>query len=272
MVQPEGVRALPRQRILAIQELIRGSYAGMATDDVVVIDTNSTTVSTGADGEDPLLTKQREAEKHIEYKLRKLLVEYPAQIAVFAEIDPTMESELASVKFDAEPTNLQSSSKKVETTRNQQIPSGVPGADPNAIGNRAQSISKDLEVLNTTEDERQSSGVAGQQFESSKLADLQVKSVRVSIMLPTSYYEQLNIKNVTDADPTKDKKDIVLDLATLEALRATTQKKIQDIVSPLLPKVAAGALLTLWSLYDAPELHSAETEEELQQVRLDVAG
>ena len=55
MVQPEGVRALPRQRILAIQELIRGSYAGMATDDVVVIDTNSTTVSTGAHGEDPLL-------------------------------------------------------------------------------------------------------------------------------------------------------------------------------------------------------------------------
>ena len=264
MVQPEGVRALPRQRILAIQELIRGSYAGMATDDVVVIDTNSTTVSTGADGEDPLLTKQREAEKHIEYKLRKLLVEYPAQIAVFAEIDPTMESELASVKFDAEPTNLQTSSKKVETTRNQQIPSGVPGADPNAIGNRAQSISKDLEVLNTTEDERQRSGVAGQQFESSKLADLQVKSVRVSIMLPTSYYEQLNIKNVTDADPTKDKKDIVLDLATLEALRATTQKKIQDIVSPLLPKVAAGAAAdSLVTVRDAPELHSAETEEEL---------
>ena len=264
MVQPEGVRALPRQRILAIQELIRGSYAGMATDDVVVIDTNSTTVSTGADGEDPLLTKQREAEKHIEYKLRKLLVEYPAQIAVFAEIDPTMESELASVKFDAEPTNLQTSSKKVETTRNQQIPSGVPGADPNAIGNRAQSISKDLEVLNTTEDERQSSGVAGQQFESSKLADLQVKSVRVSIMLPTSYYEQLNIKNVTDADPTKDKKDIVLDLATLEALRATTQKKIQDIVSPLLPKVAAGAAAdSLVTVRDAPKLHSAETEEEL---------
>ena len=181
MVQPEGNRSLPRQRIMAIQELIRGSYAGMATDDVVVIDTNSTTGSVSVEDEDPLLTKQREAEKHIEYKLRKLLVEYPAQIAVFAEIDPTMESELASLKFDPEPTNLRNSSKKTETTRNQQIPSGVPGADPNAIGNRAQSIGKDVEVLNTTEDERDTSGVAGQQFESSKLADLQVKTVRVSI-------------------------------------------------------------------------------------------
>ena len=115
--------------------------------------------------------------------------------------------------------------KKLKPPRNQQIPSGVPGADPNAIGNRAQSISKDLEVLNTTEDERQSMEVAGQQFESSKLADLQVKSVRVSIMLPTSYYEQLNIKNVTDADPTKDKKDIVLDLATPRRLCVLQRRK-----------------------------------------------
>lgn len=264
MVQPEGSRALPRQRIIAIQELIRGSYAGMATDDVVVIDTNSTTVSVGAEDEDPLLTKQREAEKHIEYKLRKLLVEYPAQIAVFAEIDPTMDSELASLKFDPEPTNLTNSSRKIETTRNQQIPSGVPGADPNAIGNRAQSIGKEMEVLNTTEDERDTSGVAGQQFESSKLADLQVKTIRVSIMLPTSYYEKLNAKTVKANDPSRKDEVILLDNASLEALRVKTEKKIQEIVSPLLPQVAAGAdPVSLVTVRDAPDFQIAETTEEL---------
>ena len=264
MVQPEGSRALPRQRIIAIQELIRGSYAGMATDDVVVIDTNSTTVSVGTEDEDPLLTKQREAEKHIEYKLRKLLVEYPAQIAVFAEIDPTMDSELASLKFDPEPTNLTNSSRKIETTRNQQIPSGVPGADPNAIGNRAQSIGKEMEVLNTTEDERDTSGVAGQQFESSKLADLQVKTIRVSIMLPTSYYEKLNAKTVKANDPSRKDEVILLDNASLEALRVKTEKKIQEIVSPLLPQVAAGAdPVSLVTVRDAPDFQIAETTEEL---------
>ena len=264
MVQPEGTRSLPRQRIVAIQELIRGSYAGMATDDVVVIDTNSTTGSLGAEEEDPLLTKQREAETHIEYKLRKLLVEYPAQIAVFAEIDPTMDSELASLKFDPEPTNLRNSSKKIETTRNQQIPSGVPGADPNAIGNRAQSIGKDLEVLNTTQDERDTIGVAGQQFESSKLADLQVKTVRVSIMLPTSYYKTLNIQNEMLRDSTQNPEDIVLDDAKLEGLRVKTEKKISEIVSPLLPQVTAGAdPVTLVTVRDAPQLPVAKQAEQL---------
>ena len=264
MVQPEGTRSLPRQRILAIQELIRGSYAGMATDDVVVIDTNSTTGIVTAEEEDPLLTKQREAETHIEHKLRKLLVEYPAQIAVFAEIDPTMDSELASLKFDPEPTNLRNSSKKIETTRNQQIPSGVPGADPNAIGNRAQSISKDVEVLNTTQDERDTSGVAGQQFESSKLADLQVKAVRVSIMLPTSYYKNLNIQNELLRDSTQKPEDIVLDDAKLELLRVKTEKKISEIVSPLLPQVAAGTdPVTLVTVRDAPELPIAKQAEQL---------
>jgi flagellar M-ring protein FliF len=263
MVQPEGSHSLPRQRIMAIQELIRGSYAGMTTDDVVVIDTNSTTGSVSLEDEDPLLTKQREAEKHIEYKLRKLLVEYPAKIAVFAEIDPTMESELASLKFDPEPTNLRNSSKKIETTRNQQIPSGVPGADPNAIGNRAQSIGKDVEVLNTTEDERDTSGVAGQQFESSKLADLQVKTVRVSIMLPTSYYRTLHIQNEQFVDSTKNLEDIVLDQATLVELRAETEKKIQEIVSPLLPQVAAGSdPVSLVTVRDAPQLPIAKQVEQ----------
>ena len=264
MVQPEGTRALPRQRIIAIQELIRGSYAGMTTDDVVVIDTNSTTANLSAEEEDPLLTKQREAETHIEYKLRKLLVEYPAQIAVFAEIDPTMDSELASLKFDPEPTNLRNSSRKIETTRNQQIPSGVPGVDPNAIGNRAQSIGNEVEVLNTTQDERDTSGVAGQQFESSKLADLQVKTVRVSIMLPTSYYKNLNIQNELLRDSTQNPEDIVLDDATLEGLRVKTEKKISEIVSPLLPQVAAGAdPVTLVTVRDAPKLPAEKQAEQL---------
>ena len=263
MVQLEGTRSLPRQRVVAIQELIRGSYAGMATDDVVVIDTNSTTGSLGAEEEDPLLTKQREAETHIEYKLRKLLAEYPAQIAVFAEIDPTMDSELASLKFDPEPTNLRNSSKKIETTRNQQIPSGVPGADPNAIGNRAQSIGKDVEVLNTTQDERDTSGVAGQQFESSKLADLQVKTVRVSIMLPTSYYKELNVENEMIRDSTQNRAEIILDDATLEGLRIKTEKKISEIVSPLLPRVTTGAdPVTLVTVRDAPDLPIEKPTEE----------
>ena len=262
VVQPEGNRSLPRQRILAIKELIRGSYAGMATDDVVVIDTNSTTAGMSAEEDDPMLRKQREAEAHIEYKVRKLLVEYPAQIAVSAEIDPTMGSESTTLKIDAEPTNLLTSSKKTETTRNQQVPSGVPGADPNAIGNRAASIQRDIEVLNTTEDQRDTSGVAGQQYEISKLADLQVKTIRVSVMLPTSYYRTLHTRDAMKLDSSLVADDVVMDEATLESLRNKTEKKIQEIISPLLPRVAAGTdPVSLVTVRDAPEYQiSHETE------------
>ena len=121
-----------------------------------------------------------------------------------------MGSESTTLKIDAEPTNLLTSSKKTETTRNQQVPSGVPGADPNAIGNRAASIQRDIEVLNTTEDQRDTSGVAGQQYEISKLADLQVKTIRVSVMLPTSYYRTLHTRDAMKLDSSLVADDVVM--------------------------------------------------------------
>ncbi len=106
--------------------------------------------------------------------------------------------------------------------------------------------------------------MAGQQFESSKLADLQVKTIRVSIMLPTSYYEKLNIQNEFLRNPAQKREDVVLDDATLEGLRVKTEKKIQEIVSPLLPQVAAGAdPVSLVTVRDAPQLPVTEQPEEL---------
>ena len=127
VVQPEGTAPLPRPRIMAIKELIRGSYAGMSIDDVVVIDTNSTSTSSLTDDQDPLLRKQQEAEAWVEQKVRRQLVGYPARIAVFAEIDPTMEVETTSLKYDAEPTNLSTKTRKVESSSNRPQHQGVPG-------------------------------------------------------------------------------------------------------------------------------------------------
>ncbi len=140
VVQPEGTGPLSRPRIMAIKELIRGSYAGMSGDDVVVIDTNSSSTSSLTDDQDPLLRKQQEAEAWVEQKVRRQLVGYPARVAVFAEIDPTMEVETTSLKYDPEPTNLSTKTRKIESSSNRQPNRGVPGAAPNAIGNRAASL------------------------------------------------------------------------------------------------------------------------------------
>ena len=58
--------------------------------------------------------------------------------------------------------------------------------------------------------------------------------------------------------------EIVLDDATLEGLRAKTEKKISEIVSPLLPQVAAGAdPVTLVTVRDAPEVSVENQTEDL---------
>lgn len=101
-------------------------------------------------------------------------------------------------------------------------------------------------------------GVAGQQYENSRMASLQVKAMRVSVGLPTSYYEKLHVqdflkknndKTAADAAPMTD--------SDLENLRTKTEKVIQSAVTVLLPEVDAGAdrfpLVEVWDYPDFPE-------------------
>jgi flagellar M-ring protein FliF len=257
VVHPEGSDALSSYRIKQIQELIRSSYAGMTSEDVAVIDTNATSAYGTADEDDPLLRKQHEAEARVEQKVRSLLVGYPVRVAVSAEIDPTMDVEKTTVKYDAEPTNLMTKSKKVETQSNRPSNRGVPGASPNGIGNRAVSIEDTMEITKNKEDERESAGVAGQQYENSRMASLQVKRIRVSVGLPNSYYTTVHGQSFLQENPGKTAADIPrMDDTSLENLREETKKNIQGAITVLLPEVSAGEdrfpLVEVWDYPDLP--------------------
>ncbi|TWT52996.1 flagellar MS-ring protein [Rubripirellula amarantea] len=260
-VVPEGSSALPRGRILAIKDLIQASYAGLGTDDIQVIDANSPTASSLSDDEDPMLRKQKEAEMWIDQKVKKLLLGYPATIAVTAEIDPQMDVEKTTLKYDAEPTNLFSKNRKIESTTNQPQNRGVPGAVPNAIGNRPQSIEETVETSRVKEDDRESRGVAGQEYENSRLASLQVKRVTVSIGLPPSFYRQQYITQELQLDNSIKPEDIKIDETKLTRLKSDIEKRIQAIVTPLLPGVAAGddafPLVTVKETVDLPTVAAA---------------
>jgi flagellar M-ring protein FliF len=243
LVQPEGTAPLSRKRILDIKDLVRASYADMSIDDVVVIDTNSTTSASGySDDDDPLERKRREVESRIEQKVRALLMGYPVRVAVTADIDPTMDVEKISTKYDAEPTNLSNKTRKLETSSNRQPNGGVPGAGPNAITNRSAKLKDSLETNESKEDERETSGVVGQQYENSRMASLQVKAVRVSVMLPTNYYEHVHVQEELKNDSSLTAADVpAIDDTDLERIRAKTKKSIQAAITPLLPEFAAGA-------------------------------
>jgi flagellar M-ring protein FliF len=264
VVQPEGTGALSRQKIVAIKELIRGSYAGMSSDDVVVIDTNSTSGSALDEDYDPLLRKKSEAEARIEQKVRSMLVGYPARVAVSAEIDPTMDVEMTTLKYDAEPTNLTSKTRKTESSSNRRPKGGVPGTGPNAIGNRSVSLDADRDTTTSKDDERETSGVTGQQYENSRLASLQVKTVRVSVGLPMSYYEAVNLQEKLKENPNMPVADIKLEEADFEKLKTKTEKNIQSAITPLLPDVSAGEdrfpLVQVWDYPDLPSPAPPEPE------------
>ncbi|GAA5510688.1 beta-cystathionase [Novipirellula caenicola] len=265
VVAPEGTDPLPRQRIQMIKDLIRGSFAGMTSDDVVVIDTNSSGVTDFNDDSDPLANKRREEEARYEQKVRKQLGGYgpDVRVAVYAEIDPTMDVQKTVLKYDAERTTLTDRSKKVDSQSNRPLNQGVPGTVPNAIGNRAASIEENAQTTRLKEDERESSGVAGQQYENSRIASLQVKRVRVSISLPQSYYQHVWVQNNLRDNPELEPSEIPpMRTADLEKLRLEVKSNIQKAVTPLLPEVNAGeSKIELVEVTDYLNLPDPETPE-----------
>lgn len=86
VVCPEGTKCLPTGRVQTIKDFIRGSYAGMSAEDVVVIDTNSDAQSISANT--PIARRQAELKSRLEENIRQTLVGYGAlRIQAIVRID-----------------------------------------------------------------------------------------------------------------------------------------------------------------------------------------
>ncbi len=265
VVTPEGLDPLSRVRMQQIKDLVAGSYAGMSVDDVKVIDFNASTSLLDAEDADPLLKKGREAEAMMEQKVKSLLIGYGSiRVSAFADIDPTMDIEKTMLKYDAERTTTSESSRKSEVTNTRPVNQGVPGVVPNAVGNRSASIDTTAESNREKEEERESNGVVGQQYENSREASLQIRQMKVVVYLPTSYYQKVwpqvhQQKNpgvaVTETPP--------MLLADLQLLREETVKNIKTAVTSLLPDVDAGKdrfpLVEVLEYPDLPEQPGVES-------------
>lgn len=258
-VQPDGADPLTRARVQMIKEMIRGSFAGMSQEDVVVIDTNASTAPGLADEDDPLLRKRREAEASFENKIRAQLAGYgPIRVAAYAEIDPTLGTEKAILKYGDQPTTLSESSRRRETESSRPMQGGTPGATPNTLSsNRPAKLGENMQVSRSKDDERTSEKVTGQEYETSRVAALQVKRVRVSIGLPRSYFEKVWPQEYLQANPGTSLEEIpAMQTADLQKLRDQTKLSIQAAITPMLPDVAAGEdrypLVEVWDYPDLP--------------------
>ena len=264
VVTPEGTTALTRDQKDMIQDVVWPSYAGMTADDVVVIDTNGSASSVADAAEDPLLRKRREEEANLVQKVRAQLSGYGRiQVQAYVEIDPTLAVEKTVLKYADQPTTLGEHSRSVESVSTRPLNRGVPGTVPNAIGNRAASIDENAQTSRVEEDERESTRVAGQEYEQSSMAALQVKRARVSIGLPSSYYRKVWAQNFHLENPGKTAEEVpVMQAADLQQLRETTELSIQNAITPLLPDIAAGEdRLPLVEVFDYTELPEPIADE-----------
>ena len=266
-VVPEGFEPLPKNRIAAIKDLIRGSYADMQPNEVFVIDSNGPHATSLSDADDLLRRRREEEEAHYVLKVRKQLYELgEIKVAAYAEIDPTMNVERAMLKFDEQPTTIDESTRKVQSESTRPLNRGVPGVETNVTQNRPLSLEENVQRSTTSEDQRQSTRVAGQQYEQSQLASLQTKRVRISVGLPDSYYRKVWAYRFPNRDP-NDPGDVAPAdyIEQIEAIKRETKAFIERGVANVLPNVSVGEdkfdqLVEVWDYPDVPEVSVEESK------------
>lgn len=260
-VQPEGDEPLSQARIQMIKKMIRYSFAGMSIEDVEVTDANASSLAGEFDSNDPLARKRREEEAYYEQKIRSQLAGYgEIRVKTFADIDPTMGVEKASVKYDSQPTRM------TKTRRDYEIESTSPVSEDGIVSqigalissNRSVKIHSPKKSATTQVEETSTEHIAGQEYETTRTAALAVKRIRVSIGLPSSYYHQVHLQQFLHNNPGKKPAELdSLSDSKLEDLRHCTKLAIQSAVLPLLPDVAGeqteGPLVEVWDYPDLPE-------------------
>src|SRR6056297_767285 len=260
-VIPQGNRPLSPMRKKMIREQVAGCFAGLAVDDVHISDTNEQGMGGYDEDENQLLATQRRVESNLEMRIRQLLIGYgDFQLAVRAEINPSLGSEKVEVKYDPEAVTTESSSRSREFDSTRQPQGGVPGAPPNTAtaSNTAVKIDKAATRVTSTDESKESRSEVGQSHEQSRYAGLQTERVTVSIGLPLSYYETAWRREYLMENPQATAEEIpALSGEDLAQLKKATGLKIQNAVTPILPPVEVGAstlpLVEVWDYPDLPE-------------------
>jgi flagellar M-ring protein FliF len=212
--------------------------------------------------ENQLLATQRRVESNLEMRIRQLLIGYgDFQLAVRAEINPSLGSEKVEVKYDPEAVTTESSSRSREFDSTRQPQGGVPGAAPNTAtaSNTAVKIDNAATRITSTDETEESRSEVGQTHEQSRYAGLQTERVTVSIGLPLSYYETAWRREYLVENPQATVEEIpAISGDELDQLKKQTALKIQNAVTPILPPVEVGAsTLPLVEVWDYPDLPTA---------------
>ncbi|MGE0757555.1 MAG: hypothetical protein AB7F89_05345 [Pirellulaceae bacterium] len=246
-VKGAGSRQLEQDRIRQIR-LTVASGAGVAPEDVTVSDLNGGVYPGASKDGEPIdshhhyAAVQRQFESDYRRKIYETLSTMVpgVSVAVSVELDKDQESHVNIVKYDDQPTVVQTNTRDRESTSKSGDLGGRVGADPNGVNsNRPASVSTAQNSNESTEKDTQanSRNVVGATQTTTKKAGLVPVWITASIGVPTSHFRKVwlarnpAIDGQPPKEPTPDE---------LKQIETELVKNIEDVVAPLLPRPPQG--------------------------------
>ena len=248
-VLARGGRELSPQLIHSLRLFVAGAVAGVATDNVNVLDMNTGRVYAPPKGEDAAfdrymtLSKQRSDE--YEAKIRQQLANIPDVIVtVNVDLDNLRSSIERQQVVEPKPVTLQSRTENKTQASSQKQgrrEGGVMPNTPRSVPAPAQNDRSD-----TTEETVESNTFAPSFRNIEKVFEgLLPKSVQVAVSIPEDFYHSVAIqRGIAEGTTDEDKKKFQ---AAVDAIRIATEKDVSRQVQKLIPNGSGADAITVTS-------------------------
>ncbi|TWU04698.1 flagellar MS-ring protein [Stieleria varia] len=270
VVCPAGDQPLPAARIRMIQDFIRGSYAGMSSEDVVVLDKNAE--QTIATISDPAVRFRIEEQSRIEQEVTRLLDRYQ-DVRVSVSVQMESVDLPASVAKVVDVADLNASDVSDQTVGDDSLLTNLFTAVTRVRGNRSARLAS-------------SSPESGSAVGSTPLvhsaSNHRIENVQVSIGLPERYFRDMwqqryssslrvpgidisgaeqGLPNAAAVDAMRSS-TLQLTAAQWQQLKRETQENLDHAIRPTLmacrPK---SSTIEVWAFPDDPSANAANHTE-----------
>lgn len=238
-VKPRGSSYLDAERVQAIRNTVAAFVAGLKLENVTVTDLNAGRAFVGtsstSDGADSAYAANKARyESDWRQKVLTRLAVYPGVVVgVDVELDPRLRQESSKFNVDPKSTVPIRQGDLTQAAAATEPDSAGPGAASNGVGNTPTAISQQAGTKSETEESQSQSDVAVAQERSNTVeAPLIPKKVKVSIGVPSSYYEKV----WHERNPPKDgAKSGTPDAGELARIEQEVKKEIEEAVVNLVP-------------------------------------
>ena len=245
-VKPLGNRHIDDELARNIRNAMSGAVAGLDRGSVTVYDMNAgkTWTAVGEDGranasESAYASHKAMYERMWREKIVTTLAYLPGVIVgVNVDLDPKLDSQQNSRKYDPQPVAVSTSESDENSTSTDKGPAGRPGAASNGVSNssavvQAQPASQN-EFTRTTAQQHSLASTTELKTTEAGLTPTKVGAV---INIPSSYFAKV----WREQHPTPDGEEPATpDAAELSKIEIETTKKIEEQVARLLPSLPAG--------------------------------